>query len=137
MSHVADFKASSEIHRALWAGKAPTRTVSVNGRQLHLFVASTPDELTCGLSGRSQLGRDQGMAFVFPGHDQWTFWMKGTILPLEIAFLRDDGSIIEVRDLLPFSEESVTAQEPFQVAIEANAGWFRRAGVIPGDVVVL
>ena len=111
--------------------------VHVNNTPLVLEVASTPDELRLGLSGRCDVPDGRGMVFLFPAADRWGFWMKDTHIPLSVAFVRSDGTIAWIRDMAPESLETVKSPEAVKVAVEVPQGWFERNGVDEGDRFVV
>jgi uncharacterized membrane protein (UPF0127 family) len=116
----------------------PPSTVSFDGMDVVLYVdvANTPQEQEKGLMGVEKLPADEGMAFVFDGLTDSTFWMKDTPVPLSIAFVDGNGRVIGMRDMQPCEADPCPTygiDEPYAVAIEANLGWFDQAGVEVGD----
>ena len=100
-------------------------------------LAATPDARTRGLMGRSSLGRDAGMLFVFPTLVQTGFWMKDTLIPLDIAFI-SQGRVVEVRTMTPCRASPCPLTTPsfgYDQAVEVNAGVFGRAGIQAGSSV--
>jgi uncharacterized membrane protein (UPF0127 family) len=116
----------------------PPSTVVFEGADalLYVNVADEPDERRRGLMGVESLPADEGMAFVFDEPVDSTFWMKDTLIPLSIAFLDEDGLLIDVLDMEPCEADpcpSYGVGEPYVLAVEANIGWFQEHGVEPGD----
>ena len=72
------------------------------------------------------------MLFVFDEPAQQCFWMRNTPTPLIIAFLADDGSIVNLADMKPFDEASHCSSQPVRYALEMNQGWFAKRGIKPG-----
>jgi uncharacterized membrane protein (UPF0127 family) len=107
-------------------GSAPTP-------QLQAEIANTPNEREVGLMNRSSLSADAGMLFVFPSDTNAAFWMKDTLIPLSIAFVRADGTIVHIEDMRPQTETNHYSTEPYRYAIEANVGWFAAQGISAGD----
>src|SRR4026209_1612463 len=112
----------------------PPSTVAFDGSDavLYVDVADTAQEQQKGLMGVATLPADEGMAFVFEKPVDSTFWMKDTLIPLSIAFVDDSGRMIGVRDMEPCGADpcpTYGANQPFVLAIEANLGWFDRAGI--------
>jgi hypothetical protein len=108
--------------------------------QLQVEIANTPDERKVGLMNRSALGADAGMLFVFPSDTNDWFWMKNTLIPLSIAFVKADGTIVHIEDMEPQTETNHHSTEPYRYAIEANQGWFAAHGVVeggPADIAVI
>lgn len=100
-------------------------------------IADDPGERSTGLMNRESLGENDGMLFVFPEDTDATFWMKDTLIPLSIAFVRWDGIIINIQDMEAQSEDSHASPEPFRYAIEANQGWFEANDVFAGERAAL
>lgn len=85
-----------------------------------------------GLMHRSSIGRNDGMLFVFDEAAGHCMWMKNTLIPLSVAFLDEAGTVINVADMTPHSEESHCAARPARFALEMNRGWFAERGIGPG-----
>jgi hypothetical protein len=89
-----------------------------------------------GLMYRTQLAPNAGMLFAFPGDHFQAFWMKNTILPLDMIFIRADGTISSVAThTAPYSEQPVMSQEPVRAVLEINAGRSDALGIRPGEKV--
>ena len=100
-------------------------------------LAATPDARSRGLMGRASLAEGAGMLFVFPTQVLTGFWMKGTLIPLDIAFIRE-GRVVEVRTMTPCRTSSCPLTTPsmgYEQAVEVNAGIFARAGIGVGSSV--
>lgn len=116
----------------------PGSTVTFGGTDATLAVdlADDPQERREGLMGIQELPADRGMAFVWPGPVDSTFWMKDTLVPLSVAFVDESGHVIDILDMQPCDTDpcpSYGIDEPFVLAIEANEGWFDEHGVGAGD----
>lgn len=96
-------------------------------------VARTPLERQIGLMHRPSLPVNRGMLFVFEVPATQCFWMKDTLVPLSAAFLQDDGTIVNVVDMQPRSEESHCSARPVRYVLEMNQGWFAKRGFKPGS----
>ena len=102
---------------------------------IHLIkaeVADSPDSRQLGLMFRKRLGSNEGMLFVFPEASGQCFWMKNTILPLSIAFIADDGRIVNIADMKPLDEASHCSRAPVRFALEMEQGWFDKRGIKAG-----
>ncbi|MBI4729851.1 MAG: DUF192 domain-containing protein [Acidobacteria bacterium] len=101
--------------------------------ELDVEVASTPETRATGLMGRTRLGPRAGMLFLFPGPPaRRSFWMKDTLIPLDIAFARD-GTVTEVRSMTPCRSDPcaiTTSSEPADSALETARGVL--SGIEPG-----
>ncbi len=120
----------------------PTATLAVHGNDgrgvaLTVELASTPEARQRGLMFRESLPEYAGMLFVF--QHEWTggFWMKNTPLPLDIAYLADDGTVLEIVHGVPFSLALLSPAQSYRYTLEVNGGWFARHGFGPGDRVEL
>jgi uncharacterized protein len=103
-------------------------------------VADDEDERTTGLMGRTELGEEAGMVFLFPSDTRGAFWMKDTLIPLSIAFYAADGRIVRILDMEPCRESPCPLYEPgvaYRGALEVNQGAFDRWNVREGDRVRL
>lgn len=99
-------------------------------------IAATPESRMRGLMQRSSLCAQCGMLFVFPAAGRHGFWMKDTPLPLSIAFIAPDGSIINIEEMQPHAIERHYAKNKALYALEMNGGWFARHGIKAGDRVL-
>ncbi|MCL5777865.1 DUF192 domain-containing protein [Limibaculum sp. FT325] len=100
-------------------------------------IADDPDEQAQGLMFRTSMDQDAGMLFIFPEPRQATFWMKNTILPLDIVFIDATGLILNIAErTTPFSEATLPSQGQALAVLEVNAGEAARHGFGPGSQVV-
>jgi hypothetical protein len=102
---------------------------------IHLIraeVANTFDSRARGLMFRKSLGANVGMLFVFPDVSPHCMWMKNTFVPLSVAFMDEQGTIVSIHDMKPHDETSHCAAKPARFALEMNLGWFAQKGVKPG-----
>jgi uncharacterized membrane protein (UPF0127 family) len=121
-------------------GAAPglhTLTIDSHGGKVEVRVeiADSPGEQAKGLMGRTALGEDRGMLFVFPDEKVRSFWMKNTLIPLSIAYIDSDGRIVDLQDMKPLDDDPphYVSAEPAQYALEVNQGFFEEHGVEVGD----
>jgi len=97
-------------------------------------VADTPESRSTGLMFRDSLPQDHGMLFVFEHPTQASFWMKNTKIPLSIGFLDTAGTLLEIRDMQPYSETLINSRsDQVAYALETNQGWFRQNHVSVGS----
>ena len=102
---------------------------------MHLIraeVAADYGSRMTGLMFRATMPANVGMLFVFDEAQQQCMWMKNTLLPLSVAFIDDSGTIINVEDMAPQTEDSHCAKRPARYALEMNRGWFAARGIKPG-----
>lgn len=110
--------------------------IQIAGERLSVEVVDTPEERRQGLMNRESLPEDQGMLFVFESEDFRSFWMKDTKIPLSIAFISDDGVVMEIAEMEPYSLDSVKSTYQAKYALEVNRGTFERLGITPGAEIV-
>lgn len=110
----------------------PTITLQAGMHNIRAQVASTPDQHQIGLMFRKDMPSHEGMLFVFDRATPQCFWMRNTLLPLTIAFVRDDGVITNLDDMQPMTEDSHCSSEPVRYVLEMNAGWFAKRGFKAG-----
>ena len=85
-----------------------------------------------GLMHRQALAPNAGMLFVFDEPSVHCMWMKNTLIPLSVAFLDEQGAILNIADMTPHSEQPHCAAKPARYALEMNGGWFAARGIKPG-----
>ena len=95
-------------------------------------VASTQEQRAIGLMNRPAMPANDGMLFVFERPGEQCFWMKNTLLPLSIAFLDEDGTIINIADMKPQTLDSHCSAKPVRFALEMNQGWFAKRALKAG-----
>lgn len=95
-------------------------------------VADQPMSRQMGLMFRDRLGPNEGMLFLFTDKSPQCFWMKNTKVALTIAFLADDGAIVNLADMKPLDETSHCSAQPVRYALEMEQGWFAKRGLKPG-----
>jgi uncharacterized membrane protein (UPF0127 family) len=95
-------------------------------------LAVTPTQQQTGMMFRRTMGANEGMLFVEETAGVRCFWMRNTLLPLTIAFLADDGTIVNLADMKPQSDESHCSAKPVRFALEMNQGWFAKRGIKAG-----
>jgi uncharacterized membrane protein (UPF0127 family) len=99
-------------------------------------VARTPDEQAQGLMFRETLAADEGMIFPFPRPRVASFWMRNTLIPLDMIFVRADGTIARVAaNTVPHSEDGVSSGEPVAAVLEIRGGRAAELGITEGDRV--
>lgn len=109
-------------------------TVQLNAsmHNIHAEVARTPEQRATGLMFRDKLGASDGMLFEFEVPATQCFWMKNTLLPLSVAYIADDGTVVNIADMAPQSLQSHCSAKPVRFALEMNQGWFTKRGIKPG-----
>jgi uncharacterized membrane protein (UPF0127 family) len=104
--------------------------------RFHVEVAANDATRLRGLMYRTQLAADAGMLFDFHNDQFRDFWMKNTVLPLDMVFIRADGTISSIApNTTPYSEKVVSSQEPVRAVLEINAGRAAALDIQPGEKV--
>ena len=99
-------------------------------------VVDTPETRQRGLMGRTSLDDDAGMLFVWPEDASSSFHMKDTLIPLSIAFIAADGTVLRILDMEPCTADPCPTYDPrtsYRMALEVNNGAFTRLGIQEGD----
>ena len=107
--------------------------------QSHAFtveVARTAEQQEQGLMFRKQLAPDAGMIFPSESERPVVFWMKNTLIPLDMLFIAADGKVSRIAErTVPLSETPISSIEEVRAVLEVNGGTAARLGIKPGDVV--
>jgi uncharacterized membrane protein (UPF0127 family) len=113
-------------------------TITSLGRT-HTFrveVARTPAEQAKGLMFRTEMGPNEGMIFPYDPPRVLSFWMKNTVLSLDLVFIGPDHRVINIAaNAVPYSEESILSDAPAIATLELNAGRARELSIVPGAKV--
>lgn len=110
----------------------PVVQLSAGMHLIRAEVAADFSSRSRGLMHRKAMETNAGMLFVFDEASVQCMWMKNTLIPLSVAFLDERGSIINIADMQPHSEQSHCATRPARYALEMNRGWFAARGIKPG-----
>jgi uncharacterized membrane protein (UPF0127 family) len=107
--------------------------VTVGGVPISVEIADTRGLRERGLMNRDSLPADYGMLFVYPDEMIRSFWMRNTRIPLDIAFIDRNGSIINIEQMQAQTDDNTLSAGPAMYALEMNLGWFEAHDVGPGD----
>ena len=110
----------------------PTVKLTIGSASLTAEVAATERTREIGLMNRFSLAPDSGMLFVFEGSRPLSFWMRNTYIPLSIAFIDANGTILNIEDMTPKDERSTWSAGAAMYALEMRKGWFAQKGVRAG-----
>lgn len=102
-------------------------------KTLFVEIADTPSKREQGLMYRKSLSYNEGMLFKFPHAEVISFWMKNTYIPLDIAFIDNNGKIFQIEQMSPLSYRQIRSNNPCKFALETNRGWFAKNNVEVGD----
>lgn len=121
------------VSAAAWAQSAmPVMELSAGFHRIEAEVAANDQNRQVGLMNRKAMPVQRGMLFVFTHENTHCMWMRNTLLPLSVAFLDEDGKIINIEDMQPQTEDNHCARRPARYALEMNLGWFAQRGIKPG-----
>jgi uncharacterized membrane protein (UPF0127 family) len=112
--------------------KLPTTPITAGMHVIQAEVAESGPQQMTGMMFRREMGTNEGMLFVNADAGVRCFWMRNTLLPLTIAFIADDGTIVNLADMQPQSEESHCSAKPVRYALEMRQGWFAKRGIKAG-----
>jgi len=98
-------------------------------------TALTEAERAKGLMHRRSLDAQSGMLFVYSYEQRLSFWMKNTLIPLDIAFIAGDGSILNIESMEPLDESTVSSNGKAMYALEMNRGFFTKYNIKAGDKI--
>ena len=96
-------------------------------------LAQTPEQREIGLMFRASMPANEGMLFTFERPSQQCFWMKNTLIPLDIAFVDDSGAIVNIERMKPQTLDGHCSEKPVRYVLEMNDGWFAKRGIKPGS----
>jgi hypothetical protein len=102
----------------------PRVNLLVGNKKIKAELANTESQRATGLMHRKHLGADSGMLFDFSAPARVCMWMKNTYIPLSVAFIDDDGIIVNIEDMQPLELQSHCSKGWVRYALEMNQGWF-------------
>ena len=112
--------------------KLETTELTAGMHVIHAELAITPQQQATGMMFRRGMGANDGMLFVNDDSGVRCFWMRNTLIPLSIAFVSDDGTIVNIADMAPRSDDSHCSSKPVRYALEMPLGWFAKRGFKAG-----
>ena len=124
--------ASGSTANAQQATRFPVVSLTAGMHVIRAEVAASEAERQQGLMYREKMGANEGMVFLFGAPASVCMWMKNTYIPLSVAFIDDDGKIVNIEDMQPQTTDSHCAKKPIRYALEMNQGWFRQKNIKPG-----
>ena len=136
----------SRLRRLLWivltlsvsvgAAAAEPLVIHAGGSayKFEVEVVSSPADRERGLMFRKSLGANAGMLFLYPDEGPVAFWMKNTLIPLDMLFLKADGSIAHIaHNAVPLDETPIESGGPVKAVLEVNGGTAAALGIKEGD----
>lgn len=132
---LASFAVLAFLAQTAFAQLAVTPLTIKSDEASHAFtveIASTEDDIRQGLMFRESLAPDAGMLFDFGQVRPASMWMKNTLIPLSVAFIADDGSIVNLDEMKPETLTPHCSTKPVRFVLEMNTGWFSKRGIKAG-----
>jgi uncharacterized protein len=112
-----------------------TTQIKVGAHPLKVEIAASDPQREKGLMNRASMPANDGMLFIFDEPAYHAMWMKNTLIPLSVAFLDAQGTILNILDMEPQTLDTHMAAGPAIYAIETNKGWFAARKIKAGDKV--
>lgn len=112
--------------------RLPRMELTAGFHRIEAEVAADQPSRMQGLMMRKSMAANQGMLFVFPNSERHCMWMRNTLIPLSVAFLDDQGKILNIETMQPQTESNHCAAAPARFALEMNKGWFAAKGIKAG-----
>ena len=110
---------------------------TASGKQpFSVELATTSDQMALGLMFRQSMPADAGMLFIYPSEQHVEFWMKNTLIPLDMLFIGADGHIRHIAQrTIPLDETPIPSVDEVKSVLEVNGGTVERLGIKTGDMV--
>lgn len=112
-----------------------TVTTSTGTHVFQTEVAATKEQQNQGMMFRNEMGADEAMLFPYDAPEPLGFWMRNTVLPLDIIFIDENRTIINIEDGIPYNEETVYSERDGIAVLELIGGRSEELGIQPGDSV--
>ncbi len=113
---------------------------NANGEYISMIdieIADNDDKRTKGLMDRISMKLNRGMLFLFPYDTIQSFWMKNTVIPLDIIFVNRENEIVTIhKNTVPFDTSQYTSSKPASRVVELNAGYTEQYGITTGDKIL-
>jgi len=117
-------------------GEADYTSISVDDKTYSVLIADNPFEQMRGLMGRSSLGYDEGMLFIYEENRNVSFWMKNVAFPLDMIFLNQCGRVTQIHENVQAHDTTVIPSVvPVRAVLELRAGASKRDQIRVGDIV--
>lgn len=114
----------------------PTIELKAGIYRIQAEVADTPQAREVGLMNRTTMPINSGMLFIFEQKAGHCFWMNNTRIPLSIAFIADDGKIVNIEEMQANTTNNHCPKAPIRYALEMNKQWFSDRVLVPGSMVM-
>ncbi len=118
-----------------FATSLPTIELKIGKEVIKVEVASTAASQQLGLMFRKSMPDNAGMLFIFDQKAAHCFWMKNTLIPLAVAFIEDDGRIVNIDEMKPQTEDNHCPTRAVRYVLEMNTQWFDKKQIGAGKLV--
>jgi uncharacterized membrane protein (UPF0127 family)/ADP-ribose pyrophosphatase YjhB (NUDIX family) len=109
------------------------KIISFSGKNLFVTIADTDEKRQQGLMNVSSLQGNEGMLFIMKKNEPASFWMKNTIIPLDIAFIDQNMHIVKIASMMPNVGKQNSGNISVKYVVEAPLGWFNKNKIIAGQ----
>jgi uncharacterized membrane protein (UPF0127 family) len=119
--------------------KEETDKVCIKENCFNVQIADTPIEREKGLMFREEIGQKEGMLFIFQSSGNYPFWMKNTLIPLDIIWINKDGVILDIREAEPCKTDPcpiINHQGSALYVLEIKKGISQELGIHVGDIAI-
>ena len=123
---------TSVIAQGVPQTQLPRTTLNAGMHLMQVQLAQNYEQRQIGLMWRKEMPQNEGMLFVFEQASVQCFWMRNTLIPLAAAFVADDGTVVNLADMKPMSDESHCSTKPVRFVLEMNQGWFAKRNIQAG-----
>ena len=113
----------------------PTIELKAGIYRIQAGLADTPKAREVGLMTRTSMPTNSGMLFIFEQKAGHCFWMNNTKIPLSIAFIADDGKIVNIEEMQAETTNNHCPKAAVRYALEMNKQWFSERMIVPGTVL--
>ncbi len=113
----------------------PTIELKAGMYRIQAELADNPKAREVGLMNRTSMPTNSGMLFVFDQKAAHCFWMNNTKIPLSIAFIGDDGKIVNIEEMQANTTNNHCPKAAVRYALEMNKQWFSERVIVPGSVI--
>ncbi len=105
-------------------------------KKIDIELAENDEERMQGLMYRRSMDDTKGMLFIFEQEENQSFWMKNTVIPLDIMYVNSKMEIVKIfKNTIPFSEKSLPSEKPAIYVVEVNGGYCDKYGIKEGDII--
>lgn len=118
-----------------YSTKFPKTQIKIKDKIYKIEVAAKDTEKSLGLMFRKKLDKNSGMIFIYPKSQYLYFYMKNTFISLDIAFIDENYTIIDIQSMEPLDETTIPSKGKAMFALEVNRDFFKRIGVNVGDKI--